>query len=147
MRIGIYSKIKGIKFQKFNIATDENIHGTANYSMRDFALYLQEKSCVPMCLDLATEAKVVITVFIFSFLDEDIYSVRKPLNWDRQLPISTQRSLAHSSVLLLQLLNSIILFLFVLYVQKFLPQAKDQPHYHGLLGTGLREKFSSLKLQ
>ena len=100
-----------------------------------------------MCLDLATEAKVVIVTFIFSFLDEDIYSRRKPLNRDRQLPISTQRSLAHSFVLLLQLFNSIILFPFVLYVQKLLPQAKGQPHYHGLLGTGLREKFFSLKLQ
>lgn len=43
MRIGIYSKIKGIKFQKFNIATDENINGTTNYSMRDFELYLTGK--------------------------------------------------------------------------------------------------------
>lgn len=146
MRMGIYSKIKGIKFQKCDIATDKNINGTANYSMRDFELYLMEKSCVPVCLALATEAKVVI-LFIFSFLDEDIYSLRKPLNRDRQLPISPQRTLAHSSVLLLQLLNSTLLFLFLLFVQKLVLQAKGHPHDHSLLGTGLRRKFFSLKLQ
>lgn len=60
MKIGIYSNIKGIRFQNFNVAIDEVINGTANYRLRDFELYLlmyvQEKS-LPICLNLETEAK------------------------------------------------------------------------------------------
>lgn len=58
----------------------------------------------------------VIIAYIFSILGEDIYSLMKALNWPRQLPIATQGSLAPSSVPLLQLFNSIILSLLVIYV-------------------------------
>lgn len=145
MRIGIYSKIEGIKFQKFNIATGENINGTANYSMWDFELYLTGKiTSYVFGSGNRGQSCNYCFYFLFSgcgylFMEEAIKS--------GQLPISTQRSLAHSFVLLLQLFNSIILFPFVLCVQKLLPQAKGQPHYRGLLGTGLREKFFSPKLQ
>lgn len=52
---------------------------------QDFELYLllyvQEKSrCI--CLNLETEAKIMIIVYVFSILDMAIYSLRKPLDWD-----------------------------------------------------------------
>lgn len=64
----------------------------------------------------------MIIAYILSVLDEAIYSPRELLNWGRSLPISTQGSWAHSSVLFLQLFSSVILGLFVVYAQKLLPR-------------------------
>lgn len=40
MRIGIYSKIKETRFQKFHVAINEIINGTENYRLQDFEFYL-----------------------------------------------------------------------------------------------------------
>lgn len=105
MTMDIYSNIMGTRFQNFNVGLDKIINETANYTLQDFEVYLlmyvQEKS-LPISLNLESEAKNHNYCLYFLYFGWRYLFSEKAIKL-RQLPTSTEGTLAHSSVLLLQL--------------------------------------------